>query len=126
MKQKETTLCGKTVNLAYCYATEIAFRELTDSDINDFVSEAVDAVSASRMPDIKKTICILLASMIAYYNAHNGEPPVTDKELMNEATPTEMGTALGIVLALRVDFYKLPSGEPGEKPKKRGGRKKNS
>lgn len=125
MKQKETTLCGKTVNLAYCYATEIAFRELTDSDINDFVTEAVDAVSASRMPDIKKTICTLLASMMAYYNAHNDEPPVTDKELMNEATPTEIGTALGIVLSLRMDFYKLPSGEPEEKPKK-GGRKKNS
>lgn len=125
MKQKETTICGKTVNLAYCYATEIAFRELTDSDINDFVAEAVDAVSASRMPDIKKTICILLASMMAYYNAHNGEIPVTDKELMNDSTPTEIGTALGIVLSLRMDFYKLPSGEPEEKPKK-GGRKKNS
>lgn len=126
MKQKETTLCGKTVNLAYCYATEIAFKELTDSDINDFVSEAVDAVSANRMPDIKKTICTLLASMMAYYNANNGEPPVTDKELMNEATPTEIGTALGIVLTLRMDFYKLPSGEPEEKTEKRRTRKKNS
>lgn len=122
MKQKETTLCGKTVNLAYCYATEIAFRELTDSDINDFVAEAVDAVSANRMPDIKKTICALLASMMACYD---DKLPVTDKELMDEATPTEVGTALGIVLSLRMDFYKLPSGEPEEKPKK-GGRKKNS
>ena len=122
MKQKETTLCGKTVNLAYCYATEIAFRELTDSDINDFVAEAVDAVSANRMPDIKKTICTLLASMMACYD---DKLPVTDKELMDEATPTEVGTALGIVLSLRMDFYNLPSGEPEEKPKK-GGRKKNS
>lgn len=122
MKQKETTLCGKTVNLAYCYATEIAFRELTDSDINDFVAEAVDAVSANRMPDINKTFCALLASMMACYD---DKLPVTDKELMDEATPTEVGTALGIVLSLRMDFYKLPSGEPEEKPKK-GGRKKNS
>ena len=123
MKQKETTLCGKTVNLAYCYATEIAFRELTDSDINDFVAEAVDAVSANRMPDIKKTICTLLASMMACYD---DKLPVTDKELMDEATPTEVGTALGIVLSLRMDFYKLPSGEPEEKTEKRRTRKKNS
>lgn len=123
MKQKETTLCGKTVNLAYCYATEIAFRELTNSDINDFVSEAVDAVSANRMPDIKKTICTLLASLMAYYN---NKLPVTDEELMKEATPTEVGTALGIVLSLRMDFYKLPSGEPEEKTEKTRTRKKNS
>lgn len=122
MKQKETTICGKTVTLAYCYATEIAFRELTDSDINDFMAEAVDAVSANRMPDIKKTICTLLASMMACYD---DKLPVTDKELMDESTPTEVGTALGIVLSLRMDFYKLPTGEPEEKPKK-GGRKKNS
>ena len=33
MITREVTLCGKQVTLAYCYATEIAYKDLTNEDI---------------------------------------------------------------------------------------------
>jgi hypothetical protein len=53
------------------------------------------------------------------------EPPVKDTDLMNEATPLEIGTALGTFLTLQTKFYHIPKGEPAEKPAKGRGKAKN-
>ena len=33
---------------------------------------------------------------------------------MYKATPLELGTALGTIIQLRADFYKVPSDEPND------------
>ena len=125
MITKEITLCSKKVTLAYCYATEIAYKELSDEDMFDYVQHAVEAIKAQRDPDIKKTIFAIIASMMAYYEDAD-KAPVKDSEIMKEATPVELGTAMLAILSLRQEFYHIPSGEPEDKPQNGDGAEKNS
>jgi len=125
MIHKETNLCGKPVTLGYCYATEIAFKDLSGQDMTDFAMEAVNAFQKKRMPDVKKTIYAILSCVMAYYESKGEDAPVKDSELINETSPLEVGKALGTVLSLRAEFYAVPAGEPEEKPAKGKGRAKN-
>lgn len=113
MKQQEITLCGKPVILGYCYATEIAYTDLTGEDIQDFMQEAFNAVSteATRMPNPKKAIYAILACLLAYYQSKGEEAPVKDTDLMNDITPQELGIAIGTIIGLRTQFYHLPESE---------------
>jgi hypothetical protein len=123
MITKEITLCGKQVTLAYCYATEISYKILSDEDIISFGKEIAQKIQHEQMPDIRKTIYLILASMQSYYESlpagqdgQKPQSPVTDKELMYECTPQEIGQALGTILGLRGQFYHVPADEPKDKP----------
>lgn len=116
MITKEITIFGKQVTLAYCYATEISYKILSDEDIISFSQEIVEKIQHEQMPDIKKTIFLILASMQSYYESKGEQCPITDKELMYECTPQEIGKALGTIIALRSEFYHVPSEEPKDKP----------
>lgn len=112
MNTKEITIIGKKVTLAYNYATEIAYKNSTDEDIEDYMKEAVAAVQESKSPDVKKTIYCIIASMLSYYESKGEESPVSDNDLMFECTPQELGVALGTIIALRAQFYHVPNDEP--------------
>jgi len=116
MITKEITICGKQVTLAYCYATEISYKILSDEDIIDFGQELIEKIQHEQMPDIRKTIFLILASMNAYYESKGEKAPVSDKELMYECTPQEIGQALGVIIGLRSQFYHVPTDEPQDKP----------
>ena len=123
MKIKEITIAGKQVTLAYCFATEISFKTLTDCDLNPFMVESVETLGADKMPDVKKRLCAILAAAIAYADSKNEESPIDDKLLMNEADPEEFNEAFGVVIGLWMQFYHIPTGEPQEKKQKGRARK---
>ena len=54
--------------------------------------------------------------MLAYYQSRGEDAPLTDTDLMNDAKPAELGTAIFTIIGLRMDFYHVPKGEPEEKP----------
>jgi hypothetical protein len=112
MLTKEITLCGKVVTLAYCYATEIAYKDLSDENIADYIKEAVACIQKETDPDVKHTIYAILACMLAYYQSRGEDAPLTDTDLMNEAKPAELGTAIFTIIGLRMDFYHVPKDEP--------------
>ena len=128
MITKEITIGGKPVTLAYCYATEISYKLLSDEDVNAFMQEVHECMNAEpqRMPDIRKTIFLILAAVSAYYESKGEGLPIDDKTLMYETTPEEMGTALGVVLGLRGQFYAVPSGEPEDKPDGKAAKKRKN
>lgn len=123
MKKKEITLAGKQVTVAYCYATEIAYKDLSGQDIADFMGEVGEALADNKMPDTKKSIFLLVAAIMSYYETKKEDAPISDAQIMTDATPLEMGAAIGAVLNLRSEFYALPEGEPKEK--KNAGKGKN-
>ena len=125
MIQKEITLCSKQVILAYCYATEIAYKDLSDEDMFDYAQHAVEAIQAQRDPDIKMTILAIIASMMAYYEDAD-KAPVKDSEIMKQATPVEIGTAMLTILSMRSEFYHVPKDEPEDKPEKGARKRKNA
>ena len=125
MITKEITICSKQVTLAYCYATEIAYKDLSDEDMFDYAQAAVEAIQAQHDPDIKKTILAIIACMMAYYEDAD-KTPVKDSDIMKQATPVEIGTAMLTILSMRNDFYHVPSGEPEDKPQNGEGAEKNA
>ena len=128
MITKEITIGGKSVTLAYCYATEISYKLLSDEDINAFMQEVHECmnVEPQRMPDVRKTIFLILAATSAYYESKGEELPIDDKALMYETKPEEMGTALGVVLGRRGQFYAVPTGEPEDKPDGKAAKKRKN
>ena len=122
MITKEITLCSKQVTLAYCYATEIAYKDLSDEDMFDYAKHALDSIHAQRDPDIKKTILAIIACMMAYYE-DAGKAPVKDTDIMKTATPAEIGTAMLTILSMRSEFYHVPAGEPEDKQQEGAGSK---
>ena len=127
MIHEEITLAGKPVTLGYCYATEIAYKDLSGEDITAIIQETIAAVNAqpARMPDTKRSIYLVLAAVMAYYQSKGEDAPIKDTDLMNDTTPLELGTALGAIINLWAQFYNIPKGEPKEKPQKGKGKAKN-
>lgn len=115
MIKKEITLCGKQVTLAYCYATEISYKILSDEDITLIMKETVRSVNSGTMPDTRKSLYLILASMQAYYESEHQKSPVTDEDLMYRSSPEEIGAAIGTIIGLRAEFYKIPKNEPDDK-----------
>lgn len=111
MITKEVTICGKQVMLAYCYATEISYKVLTDENIDVFMGEVGVAIADKTMPDVKKSIMLILASMMSYYEFKDENAPITDKELMANTTPSELGNAVGVIVGLHSLFYYVPKDE---------------
>lgn len=110
MITKDITICGRQVTMAYCYATEIAYKDLAGEDFIDYAQHAVESIQQERDPDTKRTIYAVLACMLAFYG--DEKAPVTDSDLMKEAKPAELGMAILTILDLRRQFYALPTGEP--------------
>lgn len=126
MKSKEITIAGKKVSVAYCYATELAYKDYTNEDITDFIPEIINSTQAGHMPDTKKSIYLILSAIMAAAQSKDEEPAISDKELMFEASPEDMGNALASIIMLRLEFYNIPLGEPKDKPGKGGKKEKNS
>ena len=125
MIHQEITLASKPVTLGYCYATEIAYKDMSGEDIADIIQETISCVNAqpARMPDTKRSIYLVLAAIMAYYQSKGEDAPIKDTDLMNNTTPLELGTALGTIITLWAQFYNIPKGEPEDKPAKGKGKK---
>ena len=125
MIHEEITITGKPVTLGYCYATEIAYKDLSGEDIATIIQDTAKAVNAQppRMPDVKRSIYLVLAAVMAYYQSKGEDAPIKDTDLMNDTTPLELGMVLGTIIKLWSQFYNIPAGEPEDKPKKGKGKK---
>jgi hypothetical protein len=115
MIQKEITLLGKQVTLAYCFGTEISYKLLADEECTEFVREVLQGLAENKMPDSRKAIYLIMSAMTAYYESKNQENPIEDKELIFHATPDDIGLAVGTIAGLYIEFYKIPVGEPEDK-----------
>ena len=124
MKKKKVKIAGKQVTLAYCYATEIIFNDLTGEDINEYFKEVFLLGEGKNKANPKKLLYAILACAIAYeQSTTNTEGVIDDKTLMYEAKPDELIEAFKVVVELHNDWYKIPSTEKPEKEEGEG--KKN-
>lgn len=109
MLTKEITIAGKQVTLGYCFATEIGFKTLADKDLTQFINEVAAGYAAEPKvePDKETAIRAVIASAIAYYESRGEEPAITDRDLMYEATITELSEALGNIILMFAQFYDI-------------------
>lgn len=114
MFEKEITIAGKTVGVAYCYATEIAFYNFTGVNIENF-----DAANPSH------TVYLILAAIIAYYGGRKEKEPVTDEDILRRATPREIVDAVKVIMELFAGWHELPKADAEELKKETGDAEKN-
>ena len=126
---KETTkIAGIEVTLGYCFATELNYRNLADEEIANYFKEAFVCIQEGKDPDTDKSIRLVLASVISYYDSvhtDSGETtyPINERTLIYEAAPDELMKAVITIVNLRNKFYKVPEGEPKDKGPKPGDKK---
>ena len=97
MKEKKINICGKEVGIAYCMAAEQGFEEISGKSFTDFD------------PKMQRDLLALLsACMVAYAQAHDEEVKVSGKDILFNATPTEIADALSALAKLRVEWYDVP------------------
>jgi len=101
MTQKNVTLAGKEVTVAYCFATEIGFKKYTGKSLEEF-----DAT------DPEHSTYLILAAILAYYQSRDEEPPVKDEDIIYNASPKEIVSTLATIFKMRAEWYELPFGEP--------------
>ena len=101
MTQKEITIAGKTIHLAYCYATEIGFHKLTNKSIEKFSSD-----------NPEDAMYLIIASMLSWYQSNGEVSPHTDEQLMYGTKPTEIIEAVTVIFKLRAEWYNIPIDEP--------------
>lgn len=123
MKKKKVKIAGKQVWLAYCYATELAFYDMTDTDINDFFKEFFSPNKEEDEEEKKKKesrklkliLYAIFAAAFSYSESVERDCEIDHKTLMFHAKPAEITDAFACVIELRNEWYKLPS---DDKPKK--------
>jgi len=115
MKTKEITLCGKQVTLAYCFATELAFKNFTGTNIEDF-----DPTSPEHV------IYLILSAIAAYYQKREEDAPIKDTDLMYDAKPAELISGLTEAMKLRAEWYEIPKGEKTKEQPSEGKEPKNA
>lgn len=104
MKTREITICGKHVNIAYCYATEIGFNDIAGVNIDKFNPNEPTHILA-----------LISAAIICCYKAKDEESPIDIGRLMYDAEPDEIAQAITAITQLRIEWYKLPAGETTDK-----------
>ena len=100
MEQSKITIAGHEVGVAYCYATEIAFRNYTGVNVAN-----IDANNPEHV------VYLIIAAVFAYYNAKKEELPISDNDVLNEASPEEISGAAKAILEMCGRWYHLPNGE---------------
>lgn len=105
--------------LAYCYATEISFLEQTGTNFTDFVASHATGKSVSP----KLMTSAVMAAVKAWSGYSGDTPPITEKDLIYEATAEEVQQAFLTVVELFTEFYHLPIEK--DKSKKEKGKGKN-
>jgi len=124
---KETTkIAGIDVTLGYCFATELNYRNLADEEIADYFKEAFGCIQEGKDPDTDKSIRLVLASVISYYDSQSegkATYPINERTLIYDTAPDELMKAVITIINLRNKFYKVPEGEPKDKEPKAGRKK---
>lgn len=112
MKENKTTIAGKEVGIAYCYATELAF--------SNYSGTTIDAAFKDASVSPKDIVYLILAAIVSYYESRGEESPVDDKKIIYGANPKEITQAVTDIMNLRLAWYNLPSIEKLQAEKSKG------
>lgn len=105
--EKTINILGQQVRIRYCAATESGFEQLRGKSIYD-----IDFKSQEDL------IALAISGIVAAYSMRDEEPPVSSKDVMYNAKPTEIVEMVTAVIELRSAWYEVPAVVPqDEKPK---------
>lgn len=123
---KEITLAGKTVNITFCLATEITFKNYTGISVTEFIAESDEAIKQKKIPDVEKSVCLILAAVIPCYEKKGKKAPIQDKDIIYDVTAEEFNTAVAEIVLLYTNYYHIPTGDKKQPTGSEEDGKKNS
>ena len=122
--EKTIQICGKDVIMRYCAGAETGY-EILSGKLSDVfvptVTERDDNGKPIKFDPPKATaddyIKLATAAIIAAYDFrsdehHTVEPPVTIKDILFSASPSEITSLIQTVVELRTKWYAIPSTVP--------------
>lgn len=95
---KEETI---DVRMRYCAATENGFEQLRNKSVYD-----LDVKSQEDL------IALGVSAIVAAYTMNEEEPPVSTKDILYSAKPTEIVEMVKTVIELRAAWYEVPAVVP--------------
>ena len=94
MTEKLIKIAGGEVGIKYCFATEIGFKDLSGASIDSFDAQ-----------DPSHCTSLIMAAIVAYYQARQQDVPVAIEQIMFEARPKELIDGLAAIFTLRTAWY---------------------
>ena len=95
--EKSITICGKEVKILYCAATENGFELMGKKKIYE--------IDFQSQEDLTR---LAIAAIIAAYERNGEESPIKSKDILYDATPSEIIELFKTTLELRAAWYNVP------------------
>ena len=131
--EKTITICGKEVRMRYCAATETGYEIMTGKKMDVFSpvigqdDEGNDIIKEQAKATTQDYLLLAVAAIVAAYKRVDQEPPISDADILYDASPEEVTEILTTVVLLRVEWYKVPDVvKPDMKPDTKGRKSKNA
>lgn len=114
MTEKTITICGKEVKMIYCAATENGYEFISGKSIDVFIpkfgknEKGEDIIAEPANATRADYMMLGIAGITAYYSKQDEEPPVMSKDILYDATPTEVANLITSIVELRAAWYDIP------------------
>ncbi len=111
--EKTIQICGKTVVMRYCAATETGYEKISGRSSTIFVPD-IEKDEKGKIINIKPKamtedfIILAVAAIIAAYQRKGEDAPITADDIIYEANPSEVEELIKTVIKLRNEWYKIP------------------
>ena len=112
--EKSIQICGKTVLMRYCAATETGYEKISGKSSAIFVPD-IEKDEEGKIINIKPKamtedfIILAVAAIIAAYQRKHEEAPVTADDIIYEANPADVTELLKTICELRNEWYNIPA-----------------
>ena len=107
---KTINIAGKQVQIAYCFGMDILFHGFTGMDFYTYLAQTNDRKTTSP----KNLLYAILAAAMAHAEMTDTEAQITDKDILFHASQQEINAAFKEVVALFMEWYKLPAAEQAD------------
>lgn len=111
--EKSIQICGKTVLMRYCAATETGYEKISGRSSTIFVPD-IEKDEEGKIINIKPKamtedfIILAVAAIIAAYQRKGEDAPITADDIIYEANPSEVEELIKTIVKLRNEWYKIP------------------
>ena len=130
MKKETITICGQQIDMIYCAAAETGYERLSgkssevfspqmelDEEGNPLTNDEGHVIYRKPEAGLDDYLKLSIAAIIAAYAKDGKDAPITAEAIMYEATPGEITAMITTIIALRKEWYNIPSIINTEMPK---------
>ena len=97
--------------MIYCAATENGYEFISGKSIDVFIpkfgknEKGEDIIAEPANATRADYMMLGIAGITAYYSKQDEEPPVVSKDILYDATPTEVANLITSIVELRAEWY---------------------